>query len=776
MQQYGIGQPVRRTEDPRLLRGRGRFTDDISLPRQAYAWVLRSPHAHAVVRTIDAAPARDAPGVLAVLTSADAEIAALGPFVAKDGLVNRDGSTPPAPPHPMLARDRVRYVGQPVALVVAETAAQAEDAGTLIAVAYEPLPAVTDAVAALAPGAVQLWEEAPGNLAIDWAVGERAATEAAFAAARHTARIEVVDNRVLGAPIEPLAAVGEYDPARGRYTLYAPSQGVHGFRRIIAREVLGVPEAALRFVTPDTGGGFGVREAPKLEFALVLVAARRLGRPVKWSGSRADTMVADHHGRDQRAHAALALDARGRFLAVKVEVTANIGSFAARGGRNVPTVGYAAAITGVYDIPAYYVGVRGAFTNTVHTDSYRGAGRPESIYVLERLIDRAAADLGLAPAELRRRNLVPAAAMPYTTATGERYDSGDFGRILARGLAAADLDGLAARRADAEARGRRRGLGVALYLKINGGVPDEMAEIRFEVGGEVAVVIGTQSNGQGHETTFAQIVADRLGVAFERIRVVQGDTDLVPYGQGTGGSSGMAVGGSAVVEAAAKIVETGTRFASHLMEAAEADISFADGRFTVSGTDRSVTIAEVAEAAYTPGAITAALGFGLAERALYLARARTYPNGCHVCEVEVDTETGRVALARYLVIDDLGVVLNPLLAEAQIHGGVVQGIGQALWEDCAYDPDSGQLLAGSFMDYAMPRAADLPFLEIAFEEGAPCATNPLGVKGAGEAGTTGARPAVVSAVVDALGPLGVRHLDMPLTAERVWRAMRAARA
>ena len=773
--QYGIGQAVLRTEDPRLLMGRGRFTDDLTLPRQTYAHVLRSPHANADIRSIDVSAAFAAPGVLTVLTGADAEADGLGAFVAEDGLANRDGSAPFSPPHPMLARDRVLYVGQPVAFVVAESLPQALDAAELIRIDYEALPSVTDTAGALLPAAPRLWPDAPGNIALDWEEGDAAATQAAFAAAAHIASVELLNNRVVGAPLEPIVALGEFDPARERYTLYAPSQGVHNFRHLLARMILRIPESALRFVTLDMGGGFGVREMPKAEYVLVLWAARRLGRPVRWTGERSDTMVSDHHARDHVTHAQLALDRDGTFLAVRVDTTANIGAFASVNGRTVPTDGYASTMTSVYTTPAYYVTVKCVFTNTVQTDAYRGAGRPEGIYVMERLVDVAAADLGLTPIELRRRNLIPVAAMPYRTPSGELYDSGDFAAAMEDALELAAAADIEARKTEARRQGKRHGLGLSTYVKINGGTPNELVEIRFEVGGEVVVLIGSQSNGQGHETAYAQIVYEHLGVPFERIRVVQGDSDLIPYGKGTGGSSAITVGGSAIVDAAHKIIASGMRIAGHLLEAAEADIEFGDGRFTVVGTDRSLRIMEVADAAFRPGPATVEFGFGLAERALYLPRAKTYPNGCHLCEVEVDVETGEVEIVRYLVVDDLGVVLNPLLAEAQIHGGVVQGIGQALVENFTYDPDSGQLLTGSFMDYCMPRAHHLPAFTVAFNE-IPCPTNPLGVKGAGEAGTTGAPPALVNAVVDALSEYGIRHIDMPVTPERIWHAIRDARA
>ncbi|MFQ5958998.1 MAG: xanthine dehydrogenase family protein molybdopterin-binding subunit, partial [Alphaproteobacteria bacterium] len=770
MDDDGFGQSPLRAEDARLLTGRGRFTGDIDLPRQAYGHVLRSPHAHAEIRAIDTGAARAVPGVLAVLTHAEAAADGIGALPGDDalGLEGRDGREPVTPAQPVLARERVRYVGETVAFVVAESAAAARDAAERIEVDYTPLPAVTDTVAAVAADAPQIWGDAPGNLSVDWEHGDRAATEAAFAAAAHVTRLDLVNNRVAGAPSEPGALVGGYDPGDGRYTLYTPSQGVFSLRKFLARHVLGVPERRLRVVTPDVGGSFGVRIFPRPEHGLVLWAAHRLGRPVKWVADRGEAMAADLHGRDHVTHAELALDADGRFLALRASTVASLGAYVSPRGRTSPTVGYAVGLTGAYAIAHCHLRVRAAFTNTMMTNAYRGAGRPEAIYVIERLVDTAAAELAIAPVELRRRNLVPAAAMPYTTATGEVYDSGDFVRNLDDALARADAEGFAGRREAERERGRRRGIGVATYVKINGGMPHEVADLSFDDAGAVTLAIGTQANGQGHETAYAQLVASRLGLPLDAVRVVQGDTDRVAYGKGTGGSSALSVGGAAAFDAVEKIIAAGRRFAAQLLEAAEGDIDFAGGRYVVAGTDRGVAMAEVARAAFEPGPLTDEVGFGLAERGQYLAKARTYANGCHVCEVEVDVDTGDVEIIRYTVVDDIGRVLNPMLARGQVHGGLAQGIGQALMEACVYDRESGQLLTGSFMDYCLPRAADLPEFAVAFNE-IPCTTNPLGVKGVGEAGVTGAPPAVVNAVVDALGEFGVRHIDMPLTPERVWR-------
>ena len=763
MTENGFRQSPRRREDALLLRGEGRFTADIDLAGQAYLHFLRSPHAHADIAAIDAAAARAMPGVLAVLTGADGLADGIGDIPDADGMANRDGSAPVTPPRPVIARDRVRHVGEPVAVVVAETLAQARDAAEQVAVDYAPLDAVGDIAAAVAPGAPLVWDDAPGNVSLDWAAGDAAATGRAFADAAHVTEIALVDNRVMVMPMEPVCAVGAFDSASGRYTLHAPTQGVHGVRRTIAEFGLGIPESDLRVLSPEVGGGFGMRSAATPEQVLLLWAARRTGRPVKWVAERGEACLSDAAARDHVTRAALALDGTGQFLAVRVTSLANIGAYVSPWARKMPTEGCTAAITGAYDIPAFHVAVKVVFSNTIITDAYRGAGRPEGIYVIERLVDKAAAELGLAPAELRRRNLVPAAAMPFATATGEVIDSGDFARRLDDALAAVSLPGAKARKQAARSRGRRYGIGLAVYIKINGGTPREAARLGVDGDGAVTLAIGTQDNGQGHQTAYAQLVAAELGLPPASVRVVQGDSDAVASGHGTGGSSAISVGGVAVVQAARKIVEAGIPAAGEVLETAVADIVFADGRYIVAGTDRSVTLAEVASAA-------SAAGGGLDARAEYVAQAKTFANGCHVCEVEVDVETGRVEIVGYSVADDVGRLLNPMLAEGQVHGGLAQGIGQALLEHCVYDSRSGQLLTGSLMDYCLPRADDLPSFAVAFDE-IPCATNPLGVKGVGEAGVTGALPAVVNAVVDALAEFGVRHVDMPVTAERVWRAI-----
>ena len=757
----GFGHSAPRLEDARLLRGEGCFTADLNAEGQAYMHVLRSLHGHADFAAIDGAAARAAAGVLAVLTGADARADGLGVMAAADSPANRDGSPPFSPPQPVIARDRVRYVGEPVAVVIAESLAEARDAAELIEVDYAPLDAVGTLAAAAATGAVRLWDDAPGNVALDWQAGDRAATDRAFAAAAHVTSLELVQNRVMAMPLEPVAALAAYDVASGRYTLHAPTQGVHGVRRALAGKALGISEGDLQVITRDVGGAFGLRSTAIPEQALLLWAARRCGRPVKWVAERGEACLSDLAARDHLTKAWLALDGEGSMLAVRVETLANIGAYGSAGALTIPTVGYAAAITGCYDIAAFHVATKAIFSNSMMTNAYRGAGRPEGIYVIERLVDVAAAELGISATDLRRRNMVSAAAMPYVTATGELYDSGNFAGCLDRAIEAVGEARVAERRRAARGRGKRYGVGIATYVKINGGVSSEAARLTLDSSGALTLRIGSQDNGQGHRTAFAQLVAETLGLALDAVRLVQGDSDAVASGSGTGGSSAISVGGVAVVMAAARIIEAGRPVAAMLLQCEAAELTFADGRYGLAHGDRGVSLIETAEAAG-----------GLDESADYVADAKTFANGCHLCEVEVDPETGHVAIIGYTVADDVGRLLNPMLAEGQVHGGLGQGIGQALLEDCVLDPESGQLLSGSLLDYCLPRADDLPSFAVSFDE-IPCTTNALGVKGVGEAGVTGALPAVVNAVVDALSEYGLRHIDMPLNPERVWRAISA---
>jgi carbon-monoxide dehydrogenase large subunit len=773
MKQFGIGQPVRRVEDRRFLTGRGQYLDDIVRARQAHAAMLRSPYAHARIRGIDTAAAAAMPGVLAVLTGADLARDRIGPIPCASVLENRDGSAMATPPRPALAGERVRHVGDTVAMVVAETAALARDAAEQIAVDYQPLPAVVDTARALEPGQPSVWDQVPGNLSFDWEIGDKAAVDRAAAAARHRVSLTLVNNRVIVNSIEPRGAIGEYDAGEDSYTLWSSTQGSHFVRNLLAEHVFRVPENRIRVITRDVGGGFGMKLFVYPEHVLVLWAAKRLGRPVKWTADRSDAFMTDTQGRDNLARLDLALDEELRFLGLSVELTANMGAYLSNFAPEIPTFSGAVMYSGVYAIPAVHVAVKGVFTNTVPVDAYRGAGRPEAAYAIERLVDVAARRLGVAPDELRRRNFIRPAAMPHTTPLGLVYDSGDFARNLRDALAAGDISGFAARRAASRVGGRYRGLGYAVYIEQSGFPPDEFAELRFDPGGTLTLLMGSQSSGQGHQTAYAQLASERLGLPIDKIRVLQGDTDAIAFGRGTGGSRSIPVGGAALLHAADKLIAKGRKIAAHLLEAAEADMVFDDGNFTIAGTDRSVSIGAVARAAFNPAQLPPGLEPGFAESGHFTPPAPTFPNGCHLCEVEIDPETGEIAIRRYLVVDDFGTVINPMLLRGQVQGGIAQGLGQAMREHAVYDSASGQLLAGSMTDYALPRAEDFPALEFSYNV-VPCRTNPLGVKGAGEAGAIGAPPALVNAVVDALAELGIDHLDMPLTAQRLWRAIRDA--
>ncbi|HEV2161261.1 MAG TPA: xanthine dehydrogenase family protein molybdopterin-binding subunit [Stellaceae bacterium] len=773
MGQFGMGQPVRRSEDRRFITGVGRYTDDIVLPRQTVGYVLRSPHAHATIRATDISAALAAPGIVGVFTGADLEHDGIGKIPCVVPLKNRDGSRIKMVEHPLLATDRVRHVGDGVAFVVAESAAAAKDAAELIRVDYDVLPAVADTARAAEPGASLVWDNIPSNLCFDWESGDRKATEAAFARAKHVIELNLVNNRLVANSMEPRGALGAYDAAEDRFTLYTSTQGSHAIRRLLAASVFRFAEHRIRVVTPDVGGGFGMKLFLYPEHGLVLYAAHKLGRPVKWIGERGESFLSDAQGRDNVTRARLALDADLNFLAVDVETTANLGAYLSNFGTFIPTMAGTAMLAGVYRTPAAVVRVKGVYTNTVPVDAYRGAGRPEANYALERLVDHAARKLGIAPAELRRRNFIPPEAMPFKTVLGMTYDSGEFAKNLADALKQADAAGFAARKAQSAARGKLRGFGLSTYIEQCGGGFDEMAEIRFDTSGAVTVIVGSQSSGQGHQTAYAQLVADGLGVPFDRVRVHQGDTDVVGFGRGTGGSRSLPVAGNALGMTIQRIVDKGKKIAAHRLEAAEADIEFADGQYVIAGTDKRVSMIEVAQAAHNPLLLPAGFEPGFDEKAHYLPTAHTFPNGCHVCEVEIDPDTGMTTVLRYVVVDDFGNVVNPLLLAGQIHGGVIQGIGQALIEGCVYD-DGGQLVTGSFMDYAMPHADDVPAVEFSFNV-VPCRTNPLGVKGAGEAGAIGAPPAVINAVVDALAGIGVETIEMPATPHNVWRAIRRAR-
>ena len=763
MTKFGVGQPVRRLEDARFLTGTGRYTDDITLPGQAWGHVLRSPLAHARIRSVDAAPARAAPGVLSVITGAEMKAAGVGAIPCREPISNRDGTKRAEPDYPVLCADKVRHVGDGVAFVVAETLDEAKDAADLVRVDYEPLDAVAEATKAVEPGAPLVHDDVPGNLVFDWAFGDAAAVEAAFAGAAHVTRIDLVNNRVVAASMEPRGVIADHDGASGRTTLYTGNQGGWPLQEILAGPVLGVGTDTVRVVTPDVGGGFGMKLSLYPEHALCAWASRRLGRPVKWIGERTDAFISDTHGRDHVTRAELAFDKDLRIVALSADTVANLGAYLSAYAPFVPTGAALKVLPGVYDVKRLHYRVRGVLTHTVPVDAYRGAGRPESIYVIERLMDRAARQLGEDPAELRRRNFIPADAMPFTSAAGETYDSGEFERIMDTALERADRAGFEARRVQARGRGVRRGLGFCCYVESTMGDISEGAAIRFTEDGVVEVRVGTQSTGQGHETAYAQVLHEALGVPFARIRIIQGDTDAIPAGGGTGGSRSLTAEGWAIGEAAQAVVGRGKQFAGHVLEAAVADIEFEAGTFRIAGTDRAIGILDLALEART----MADPPDGLDAEARINVKDWTFPNGCHVAEVEIDTDTGAARLVRYTIVDDFGRVVNPLLVEGQVHGGVAQGMGQALLERAVYDGD-GQLLSGSFLDYAMPRAADLPSLDFSTVE-VPCRNNPMGVKGCGEAGAIASPAAVVNAIVDALAELGIEHVDMPATPETVWR-------
>ena len=775
-EKFAMGQSVRRLEDPRLVQGLGRYSDDVNLPRQAHAAVVRSPHAHARIRGIEATRALKAPGVLAVLTGADLATDGLGPLPADTTRKRRDGSPAFPTPRPALARDRVRHVGDPLALVVAEAPEAAADAAELLAVDYEPLPAVTGAARAASPGAPAVWDEAPDNVAFVWEAGSADAVARGFAAAAHVSRLDFVVTRVAALPMEPRGAVGEFDRRSGRYTLHTGIQAPHGLRTLLAEQILRVPQSQVRVVTGDVGGSFGMRSGIYPELVLVLWAAKRLGRPVKWTSSRREGFVSDEPGRDNVTTVELALDQGGRFLAMRVNTLVDIGAYLTQRSAG-PATNNVGGVAGVYTTPAIHLRTTGVHTHTTPTGPYRGAGRPEATYAIERVIDVAARELDIDPLELRRRNLIPPQAMPFKTGLVFTYDCGDFGRVMDLALAQADQAGFEKRRAEARQRGRLLGLGLANPIEVAGGpytaLNPDTAQLCVNADGSVSLFAGSTSMGQGNETAFAQIVTDRLGVPPDRIQVFWGDSDLLGAGRGNGGSGALSVGGSAVLRATEKIAERGRRIAAHLLEAAPDDVTLRDGRFVVTGTDRGVPWTQVARTAYQPRALPQGLEPGFSETAAFAPPAVTFPNGCHVCEVEVDEETGAVRITRYGVVDDVGRMINPMLVKGQIHGGIVQGLGQGLAEVLAYD-EAGQVLSGSLMDYAIPRADEMPLFEVDSHE-VPTRVNPLGAKGVGEAGTVGALPALLNAVNDALAPLGVRHLDMPVTPERVWHAIRSAK-
>jgi aerobic carbon-monoxide dehydrogenase large subunit len=768
MGEFAIGQGVPRFEDPRLVKGEGRYVGDMSFPGMAIGYVLRSPHAHARIRAIDVSGARAAPGVLAVLTGADWQASGFGDLPVPGGMKRRDGSPLYRPPFPALVKDRVRWVGDYVAFVVAETLHQAMDAAELIAVDYEPLPAVTATADAAAPGAPLVFDDCPSNICFVQLDGDKAATDAAFARADHVVKHRFVINRVTAASMEPRGSIGIYQPADGRYTVYTTLQRAHTFREELARSVLRVPENKVRVIAGDIGGSFGMKSAVYNEVALVLLAAKLTGRPVKWISTRSEAFLGDAQARDNVTDAELALDRDGNFLAVRVKTIANLGAYLQVGGQSfVQNIG---SIAGVYRTPALHTDITAVFTHTNPVRPYRGNGRPEAAYVIERLVDLAADQLGLDPVELRRRNTIPPQAMPFRTGLTFTYDSGAFAENMDMALKLADFAGFAARRAQSKERGRLRGIGMSNTIERAAAPSYEGAEIRFDRSGAVTLLSGTINQGQGHETTFKQIVCDRLGIDPRGVQYLQGDTDQVFFGEGTGGSRSATIGGSAFLMASEKILVKAKALAAHMLKIAPDDVKFADGIFSSSRTNQTLTISEVAKAAVMPAKLAKGMEPGLIATAVYNVEVENFPNGCHVCELEIDPDTGHIEIQRYSVVDDVGTVINPLLVHGQIVGGVAQGVGQILMEDIAFDAESGQLISGSFMDYAMPRAGDLSSVQVKSNP-VPTPTNPLGVKGCGEAGCVGAMPAVANAIVDALSGFGVRHIEMPATPERIWRAI-----
>jgi len=765
---FGTGQSVRRTEDIRFVTGHGQYTDDLHFDNETQVVFARSPHAHAKIRSIDTSAAKSAPGVVAVLTIADLNAAGARPMVTKTPVKARDGSFPKGVAKNFLAKDQVTFVGEAVAMVVAETLAQARDAAEMIEVDYETLDAV--GTLAGAPKGAQIWSEVPNNECLDWADGKEDETAAAFAKAAYTASVDMVQNRIVVNSMETRNAIGVYDKAGDHFTLYSGNQGSGGLRTNIAA-CLDIPPEKLRVVSSDVGGGFGMKAGFYPEQGAVLIASKITGRPARWSSDRTEAFLSDHHGRDMLTRAEGAFDKDGKILALRFTGTANIGGYLSGFAPFIPTLAGSRIFGGVYRVPAFFTHIKLYFSNTAPINAYRGAGRPEAAYYMERLMDVAAKKIGIDRVEIRKRNLITPDELPYKNWWGVSFDSGDYPRLLEEGLKRADQAGFAERRRQSEARGKKRGFGIAYYVEITAAAGSEPARVQFTDNGGVELLVGTQSNGQGHETAFAQVVAEKLGVPFEAITVKQGDSDWV-NGGGTGGSRSLNMSGGALLGASDEVIKKGKAAAGQVMQAGGKDVTFdvveGIGRFKVTGEDRAMTVQELAvtlKREKLPGFET-----GLDSEALFQGPASTFPNGCHICEVEVDKDTGKVDIVSYRVLDDFGRVINPMLVAGQVHGGVVQGLGQAVMENCVYDPETGQALTASFTDYAMPRASDMPDIDFAYEE-IPCKTHAMGAKGCGEAGTVGALPVLMSAVCDAIN---VEHLDMPATPERVWRAMQQA--
>ncbi len=770
-----IGAPVKRREDQRFLTGKGRYTDDIHRQGELHAYFLRSPHAHATVKSISTAGAMG-PDVVAIYTGADMAADKVGSLPCGWTVTDRHGQPHKAPPHFPLVRDKVRYVGDHVAVVIATSHAAAKDAAEKIEVDYDVLPANVDT--GKYASAPQLHAEAPGNLCYDWVLGDEAAIKQAFAGAAHVAKLDLVNNRLIPNAMEPRAAIAEYDSGTDEYTLWSTSQNPHLLRLILCAFVMGIPETKLRVIAPDVGGGFGSKIYAYAEETVCLWASKKVGRPVRWTAERSESFLADAHGRDHITHVELAMDKDGKFLGLKVDTIASMGAYLSNFATCIPTYLYATLLAGQYTTPVIYCNVKAVFTNTAPVDAYRGAGRPEATYLLERIVEIAAREMKMDPAELRRKNFIQPSQFPYQTPVALVYDTGNYEASLNEALKLIDYKNFPARKAASKAKGKLRGIGFSSYIEACGIAPSavvgslgagvglwESAQVRFNATGTVTVLTGSHAHGQGHETTFAQLVADQLGIPYENVDVVHGDTGRIPMAMGTYGSRSLAVGGSAIVRACNKVIEKGKKIAAHLLEASVDDIEFKNGNFTVAGTDKSKTMAEVAFTAYVPHKYPADLEPGLDETAFYDPLNFTYPAGTHIAEVEVDPDTGVTTIADWVAVDDFGNVINPMIVEGQVHGGIAQGVGQALLENCVYDADSGQLLTGSYMDYCMPRADDLPSFKVGMTISA-CTHNPLGVKGCGEAGAIAAPPALMNAITDALG---VMHMDMPASPEKVWR-------
>jgi len=784
----GIGARVRRVEDERFITGRGNYTDDINRPGQVHGWIVRSPHPHAKIVSIDVKKALATPGVIAVFTGKDMAADNVGGLPCGWLVKSKDGSPMKEPPHPPLVVDRVRHVGDQVALVVAETKEIARDAGESLEINYQAMTPAIDTEGSTKAGAPLVHDEVAGNICYDWEWGDKAKTDDAFKGAAHVTKLKLINNRLVANPIEPRAAVGEYDRASDRYTLYTTTQNPHVIRLLMGAFVLHIPESKLRIVAPDVGGGFGSKIFHYAEEAIITWASKKVGRPIKWTADRSEAFISDAQGRDHVTECELALDKGGKFLGLRVHTIANMGAYLSTFASSVPTYLYATLLAGQYTTPAIYANVKAVFTNTVPVDAYRGAGRPEANYLLERLVENAAREMGIDKAEIRKRNLVPASAMPYQTPVALQYDSGNFASIMEVGLKAADYAGFAKRREQSAKNGKLRGIGLSAYIEACGIAPSavagalgaraglyEAAEVRLHPTGTVTVFTGSHAHGQSHETTFAQVVADKLGVPFENIEIVHGDTDRIPFGMGTYGSRSIAVGGTAIVNACEKIITKGKKIAAHVLQTTADNVDFEAGVFKDKASNKAMSMGEVALTAYVPHNFPHdTLEPGLDEQAFYDPKNFTYPNGCYVCEVEIDQDTGVVEVASFSAVDDFGNVINPMVVEGQVHGGLAQGIGQALVENCVYDKSSGQLLSGTYMDYAMPRADLEPSFGVS-TNGVACTHNVLGVKGCGEAGAIGAPAAVMNAVVDALAPFGITHVEMPATAETVWRAMQGAK-